>query len=74
MALATIPWRAGRTSRPRGIQGAVSQPVAQVQRIDRVSFLATDGFYDAVILACVLMFLLLAIGVGMLVLPATLRL
>ena len=38
------------------------------RQTDRVSFLASDGFYDAVILACVLMFLVLALGVAMLAL------
>ena len=37
-------------------------------RVDRISFLATDGFLDAVILACVVMFLVLALGVAMLAL------
>jgi hypothetical protein len=72
VALATLPWRAGRTSRPRGIEVAASQPVVDEPRLDRTSLLATDGFFDAVILASVLMFLVLALGVAMLALQATL--
>jgi hypothetical protein len=64
VALATIPWRAGR-ARQLGV--AASPPVEDVQA-DRASFVASDGFYDAVILACVLMFLVLALGVAMLAL------
>jgi hypothetical protein len=64
VALATIQWRAGRARR---LGVAVSPPVEQV-RVVRTSFLATDGFLDAVILACVVMFLLLALGVAMLAL------
>jgi len=64
MALATIPWRAGRARR----LGVAASPPAEDRQVDRVSFLATDGFYDAVILACVLMFLVLALGVAMLAL------
>ncbi len=65
MALATIPWRAGRAGRLGVV--AASPPVEDVQA-DRASFLASDGFYDAVILTCVLMFLVLALGVAMLAL------
>jgi hypothetical protein len=64
MALATIPWRAGRARR---LVVAASPPVDEVQA-DPASFLASDGFYDAVILACVVMFLVLALGVAMLAL------
>lgn len=72
MALATIPWRAGRARR---LRVAASPPVEEVPD-DRVSLLASDGFYDAVILACVVMFLVLALGVAVLALqfsPITLR-
>ena len=64
MALATIPWRARRARR---LEVAASPPADQV-RDDRISLLASDGFLDAVILACVVMFLLLAVGVAMLAL------
>jgi hypothetical protein len=64
MALATIPWRAGRARRLR----VVASPPAEQARVVRTSLLATDGFLDAVILACVVMFLLLALGVAMLAL------
>ena len=64
MALATIPWRAGRARR---LGVAASRPADQ-ESVERNSFLATDGFLDAVILACVVMFLLLALGVAMLAL------
>ena len=61
MALAPIPWRARRARR---LEVAASPPVNE----DRISLLASDGFLDAVILACVVMFLLLALGVAMLAL------
>jgi hypothetical protein len=64
VALATIPWRAGRTRRLE----VVASPPADEVRAARASFLATDGFLDAVILACVVMFLVLALGVAMLAL------
>jgi hypothetical protein len=64
MALATIPWRAGRARR----LGVAASPPADEVRAEGASFLTTDGFLDAVILACVVMFLVLALGVAMLAL------
>jgi hypothetical protein len=66
MALA-IPWRAGRAGR----LGVVARPQAEQVRPDRISFLATDAFLDAVILACVVMFLVLALGVAVLALQVS---
>jgi hypothetical protein len=67
MAIATLPWRAGRTSRPRGLAAVQDQPA-----VERTRFVETDSFFDLIVLISVLMFLVLAAGVGMLALQATL--
>ncbi|HET6209615.1 MAG TPA: hypothetical protein VFD94_04490 [Jatrophihabitans sp.] len=68
MALA-IPWRAGRAG--AGRLGVAASPQAEQVRPGRISFLATDAFLDAVILACVVMFLVLALGVAVLALQVS---
>jgi hypothetical protein len=70
VALTTVTWRAGRIVRRRR-----SEPAADQSAVDagpnRSSPLATDGFFDAVVLASIVMFLILAVGVAILALQAT---
>jgi len=70
MALAAVSWRAGRISRRRRREAAAEQSVVDARPV-RPRLLATDGFFDAVVLASIAMFLVLAVGVAMLALQAT---
>jgi hypothetical protein len=70
MALATVSWRAVRIIRRRRAEPAADWSAVDA-RADRPSLLATDGFFDAVVLASIVMFLMLAVGVAMLALQAT---
>lgn len=61
-----MPWRVGRTGRAREQAAAPELPAPE-----RVRFLESDRFLDLVVLSSVLMFLVLAAGIGMLALQAS---
>ena len=70
MAFAIASRRAGRIARQRG-SAAVADRLVVDERPVRPSRLASDGFFDAIVLISVVVFLVLALGVAMLALQAT---
>lgn len=67
MAIATMPWRVGRTSRPRELAAVEAKQPGRFAQ-----FVQSDSFLDLIVLVSVVMFLVLAAGVGMLALQSTL--
>ncbi|HJQ03250.1 MAG TPA: hypothetical protein VJ851_16760 [Jatrophihabitans sp.] len=70
MAFATVSRRAARIGRRRGSVAVADQLIAD-ERSARPRRLASNRFFDAIVLISILMFLVLALGVAMLALQAT---
>jgi hypothetical protein len=77
MALTVVLWRAGRRRRPvppAAPDRVLAEPdlqAAEPARFPGASAATNDRFMDAVVLISVLLFLVLAAGVGVLVLSST---
>jgi hypothetical protein len=69
VAITTIPWRAGAARRALPAQTA-AEPRTRPLRKDGAAASTVDHFMDLVVLLSVLLFVLLAVGVGLLALQA----